>query len=54
MYFVFCLLLFNSVFFVYLRHYNLTDSNGKVLLTAKPFESHILSHFASFCHTETA
>ena len=49
MYYVFShvLLRFNDVFLSNPRHYNLTDSNGKVLLTAKPFESYILSYFAT-------
>ena len=47
MYFHMVLFIFNDVFLSNPRHYNLTDSNGKVLLTAKPFESYILSYFAT-------
>lgn len=49
MYYIFSyvLFIFNDVFLSNPRHYNLTDSNGKVLLTAKPFESYILSYFAT-------
>lgn len=45
--FSYVLFIFIDVFLSNPRHYNLTDSNGKVLLTAKPFESYILSDFAT-------